>query len=183
MKTILTVLCTILTLYSFSQSGITSRQKTIQDIRAKQKAAIGKSFPYFSASSGDSVLTNADFKGKVVYINFWFEACLPCIAEFAGLNKLYDSLQEKKDVDFISFTFESPERIKAVKQKYNIKYKIVSLKREECQLLNQGSGYPTHIILNKEGKIKYFSNGGNTNKDRATAHIMNNIYPRIIEGL
>lgn len=181
MRNILTIFCLILVSFSFSQS--TTRQKLIQDIQTRQKAAIGKPFPSFSVKDGDSLFTNAALKGRVVYMNFWFENCAPCIAEFEGLNKLYDTLKASPGFEFVSFTFENEERIEAVRQKYNIKYRIVSLKKEVCSRLNQGSGFPTHIILNKDHKIKHFSTGGNSNKQRATEHIMSYFYPKIIEGL
>jgi peroxiredoxin len=174
------IICSLLAISSFSQP---SRQKLIQDIQAKQKAAIGKPFPSFSVKDGDSLFTNAALKGKLVYINFWFEACTPCIAEFEGLNKLYDTLKGRPDFEFVSFTFETEERVKALRQKYNLKYRIVSLQKDVCHRLNQGSGFPTHIILDKDHKITHFSAGGNSNKQRATEHIMNYFYPEILEGL
>jgi hypothetical protein len=59
----------------------------MKDFEAKQKAAIGKLYPEFRISSGDSTLTNQSWKGKTVFINFWYEACASCIAEFDGLNQ------------------------------------------------------------------------------------------------
>ena len=33
--------------------------------------------------------TEKQLVGKVTLINFWFESCAPCVAEFADLNDLY----------------------------------------------------------------------------------------------
>ncbi len=77
----------------------------------KEKNTIGKQFPGFFAKNNQT-LNNSTLNGKVVFINFWFELCSPCIAEFEGLNSLYNNFKDQKDFQFISFTFENSERYK-----------------------------------------------------------------------
>src|SRR3989442_917453 len=36
--------------------------------------------------------TLGEFKGKVVFLNFWLTSCVPCIAEMPGIEKLHESL-------------------------------------------------------------------------------------------
>jgi hypothetical protein len=49
----------------------------------------GKYFEKFSNFSVDRKSYSDDsLKNKITIINFWFEACAPCIAEFDALNKL-----------------------------------------------------------------------------------------------
>lgn len=185
MRHLLIILSLLLTATTFGQSGYNTRQAppTFDDTEEKQEAAIGKPFPKFKVRDGDSVLTNDSLKGKVVFMNFWFEACPPCMAEMQGLNQLYDSLKDYKDFKFISFTYESPKRVEKIRAKYGIKYKIYSIREYECRQLNQGSGYPTNIILDKDQTVKHFQSGGLIDKDQATRYILDSYYLMILQEL
>ena len=39
----------------------------------------------------DEILKTEDLKGKLVFYNFYFAACPPCIAQKDGLNELYEN--------------------------------------------------------------------------------------------
>src|SRR5688572_13442850 len=82
---------------------------------------IGKGFPAFSAHSiqGENY-SDEMLSGKVVFINFWFENCPPCIAEFEALNELYKNYKNNKNFQFISFTYEKKEKAFRAAQKYGI---------------------------------------------------------------
>ncbi len=151
--------------------------------RKKAMESIGKSFPQFSVTTDGRVLTNDSLEGKIVFINFWFEACPPCIAELNALNKLYNKFSTNKNFEFISFTYESPARIKRLKQKYHMQYRVFSITNQECYRLNQNNGFPTSIILDKTGTIKQLYTGGTTDKKEAENFIRNIVYKSIDEAL
>ena len=169
-----------LSLASFGQTNNKEWDDFMKDFEAKQKAAIGKPYPEFRITSGDSTITNQTWKGKTVFINFWFEACAPCIAEFDGLNQLYNKVKDKKDILFISFTFETPKKIEEIKAKYGIQNPTVSITEKESRRLNLNNGFPTNIIVDKEGKTKFLVTGGSTDKKKASEIIMTEIYPKIL---
>jgi thiol-disulfide isomerase/thioredoxin len=125
---------------------------------AKKQAAPNTPFPQFTASNQKGVVSNELFKGKVVLINFWFEGCHPCMAEMPMLNQVHQELKGNKDFLFISFTFDNKEAIQRVQEKYGLTFVVLSTSIKECARLNFGSGYPTTIILNKNGTIKYMHN-------------------------
>ncbi|SPE28398.1 exported hypothetical protein [Candidatus Sulfopaludibacter sp. SbA3] len=56
----------------------------------------------FSDAKG-KVWTLADLKGKVTLINLWATWCGPCRAELPYLQKVYDKVRERKDVQVITF--------------------------------------------------------------------------------
>ena len=149
----------------------------------KMARYIGTAYPAFNGSINGVEFSNETFRGKTVFINFWFEACPPCIAEFEGLKAMYEKLKDRKDVFFIGVTFETPEIIKAIKEKYKITYNITCLPRTECYRLNFNNGFPTSIILDAKGNIKYIHTGGSTNADVATQFIMTEVYPKMLAGL
>lgn len=92
----------------------------------------GVKFPAFKLKLADgSVFSSKDIQNKVVFVNFWFAACAPCMAEMDGLNQLYDTLKRNKNFVFLSFSFDSEETTKTIIQKKGIKYKVLNISREE----------------------------------------------------
>ena len=144
---------------------------------------INKPFPAFSYLSEGKIIDNEHLKGKTVFINFWFEACAPCIAEFGAFNEMYNKLKGHANFEFISFTFETSEKIEEIRDKYQIQYKTLSIKREECYRLNNNNGFPTSFIVDSVGLIKYRVSGGNTDKNKAKEFIMSKVYPEILKNL
>ena len=180
-----TLILTILLLVPVLASGQETRDTTINPrilnrIETRSKEFEGEKCPEFVIKKADStIFSNANFKGKVVFINIWYEKCPPCIAEIEGLKKLYASLRNNSNFLFISFTFEPDQTIEKFIKKYNLNYKILHLDQKDCVRLNYGYGFPTNIILDKNGIIKFFMLGGIENPEIATKLIMTEIYPRI----
>jgi peroxiredoxin len=57
---------------------------------------IGKPAPPFTLKDrGGRPVSLADFRGKVVLLNFWFSACLPCRAETPDLIKLHNQYKDR----------------------------------------------------------------------------------------
>ncbi|MCU7551951.1 TlpA family protein disulfide reductase [Chitinophagaceae bacterium LB-8] len=132
----------------------------MQDLNNKReqrkREAIGKPFNQFSISTGGKKISNKDLEQKVVFINFWFSGCKPCLEEFDELNTLFEQFKSNKSFLFLSFTFDSPEMISETRKKYQLKFKSYSIPERECLRLNQGSGYPLSILIGKDGRIKQF---------------------------
>ena len=86
----------------------------------KNSDFINKPFPQFSVSTNNKECSNETLKGKVVFINFWFAACAPCMAEMDELNKLFEKFKQNKNFEFVSFTFEKSKKIALIKKKFKI---------------------------------------------------------------
>jgi thiol-disulfide isomerase/thioredoxin len=112
----------------------------------------------------DKICTNQTDAGKVVLLNFWFGGCPACLEEFSAFNELYDSLKNNPSFRFISLAREPAERIPALIKKYNIHYPVVPVTSDECSRLNYKSGFPTTIIIDKNGRIALFKMEGYSEK-------------------
>jgi len=144
---------------------------------------IGQPFPKFVAANEECKISNDSLLGKVVLINFWFEGCHPCLAEFEGLNEIAQILKENKDFEFISFTWDDAETVNRVRENYKLQFKVFSLDIKECNRLNLGSGYPKTMILDKQGKVKFIIGGGSRDSKTAKEYVMSTLLNEIQDEL
>ena len=146
----------------------------------RKEAVIGLPYPKFSFKTEEGkTFSNADIEGKISFINLWFEACPPCIAELASVNALYLKYKNDKRFVFMSFTFETPKKIKQLKKKYHLQYPIISISKAESYRLNQNFGFPVNIILDKKETIQYLNCGGNTNTTEVKIYFTKTVYDKI----
>lgn len=127
----------------------------------KMRKWINHSFPAFEIKniSGASV-KNKDLQGKITVVNFWFTACQPCIREMPDLNNLVKQYQDS--VNFIAFTFNETQAVKTFLQKYHFDYMQLPGAEQLIKTL-EISNYPTHMVLDKNGKIKEIEIGATDN--------------------
>ncbi len=99
-----------------------------------------------------------EMAGKVVVINFWFINCPPCRQEIPQLNEVVELYKENKDVVFIALAlddkYELEEFLKTTPFKYNVVHKGGYIAQKYGVNL-----YPTHVILDKQGKVLFHTSG------------------------
>ncbi len=127
------------------------------NIDSLYKAATGTKYMPFEVTTLDGKkFNNANCKGKVTFVNFWFEGCGPCRGEFGKLNELYDSIQHISGCQLVAVTFDDTATLPDFIQKFNLRYPIATVgDQRESKRLDYNMGYPNSIILDKQGKIAY----------------------------
>jgi len=116
-------------------------------------AAKGFSIPSLDASGG--TINLADYKGKVVLLDFWATWCPPCRSELPALNRMYDELKSK-DFVLIGMTVDqgSIESVKKAVAKFNVTYPM-GLAGADAQSAYGGiRAVPTKFLLDKNGDVK-----------------------------
>ncbi|WP_022822316.1 TlpA family protein disulfide reductase [Hymenobacter norwichensis] len=94
-------------------------------------------------------------RGKVVVLNFWFVNCPYCIEEMPNLKRVATSYQPQDDVVFLSFALDKPERLKKfLQQRGDFGFAVVPEAKGMAQQFAI-AGYPTTIVLNKQGQYLY----------------------------
>jgi len=119
-----------------------------------RKKMIGKELP--NITFRDSLGKTFDLrslKGKMVAINLWAFGCKPCIAEMPKLNEIVKKY--RKQVNFISILGPKAFSHSELKAKHNIDFDYTTLGTYDniIKLWELKMVYPTHIILDKEGKV------------------------------
>ncbi|MES1197661.1 MAG: TlpA disulfide reductase family protein [Chitinophagaceae bacterium] len=181
MRLILSVVFLATTCFSFAQSSVQTATREEMDslMCPKGRAADGRQYMEFRITNEARTIDNQNLRGKVVLINFWFEDCHPCMAEMEALNNLFKKMESNKDFVFISLTWNNKETIKRVKEKFGLAFEVFSAPGGKCQRLNFGCGYPTSIVLDKLGVIKFRHHGGSIIIEQANEFIEKTLLPEI----
>jgi thiol-disulfide isomerase/thioredoxin len=99
-----------------------------------------------------------DLKGKVVVINFWFINCPPCRLEIPDLNELVAQYQDNKDVVFLAIAMDDRRRLQEFLKMMPFTYNIIE-KGEHLARSNNINAFPTHLVIDREGKILFHTDG------------------------
>lgn len=99
-----------------------------------------------------------DLKGKVVVINFWFINCPPCRMEIPDLNELVAQYAGNDDVVFLGIALDDRYRLEEFLKIMPFRYHIIENGRMLAQN-NNVSSFPTHVVLDREGKILFHTDG------------------------
>lgn len=96
----------------------------------------------------------AQFKGKVVVVDFWATWCPPCIKEIPG----YIALQEKHGKDGLVIVGISLDRkgaavVKPFMAKYGVNYPIVIGDQDTVAAFGGFNAIPTTFLINRDGMI------------------------------
>jgi thiol-disulfide isomerase/thioredoxin len=100
--------------------------------------------------------------GKVYVINFWFINCPPCKKEIPELNEMVAKYKENKDVVFLAIALDDRSDLKEFIKTLPFNYNIVDDGRFYSSKYGI-KGYPTHVIVGKDGLIKFSTIGLATN--------------------
>ena len=114
--------------------------------------------------------TDKIFTGKVILVTLWGTWCPPCISEIPTFIELQEQYRDSGLV-IIAISFEAEvqddlrrEQLSIFVDKYNINYMVLDggvPKNFETALssVQNVSGFPVEILINKRGKIEIVRNG------------------------
>lgn len=109
-----------------------------------------------------SNLYNTNFKGKVVYVDFWGTTCGPCLEEFRNFTKpLKDKYRSRNDIGYLYVSQGNKYLWKQQIEKYNVEGMHLFLNFKQYDKLYKQSVHndkatvlmPSYMIINKKGEI------------------------------
>jgi peroxiredoxin len=171
LRTLLFATCTFAASAGFAQkacfsdcSKLFANSKTIGHPDSLLHALVGCPAPEIQADDleGNRVHSK-DLKQKVVVINFWFEACKPCIAEVEGLNRMVNEFRDK-EVVFLAFGRDQPADIQKFLTKKSFNYQHIPFAGDWADKFCVVAGWPTNLIIDKNGKLALIFSGGRTDE-------------------
>ena len=73
----------------------------------------------------DNVVHLEDYRGKVIFLNFWTTWCPACLVEMPSMEKLYQEFKEKDFVILAVDMQENSEQVKKFKAKFKLSFPIL----------------------------------------------------------
>jgi peroxiredoxin len=132
----------------------------------------GKKAPDFKVTTTNKKeLSLSDLKGKTIVMNFWFTHCKPCLAEIPELNKMVEKFKQNKDVIFLAVALENIQDLRTFLNYHQFNYQHTGDAKKNGILGNFGiESYPTNIIIDKEGIVRYAATGAPTDNSENARH-------------
>ena len=102
---------------------------------------------------GGQSISSADWRGKVVIVNFWATWCPPCRAEIPALVELQKKYAGRLQIIGVSQDEGSIELVKQFAAEHEMNYPIVMMTPELDKAFPGIHALPTSYVLDREGRI------------------------------
>jgi cytochrome c biogenesis protein CcmG/thiol:disulfide interchange protein DsbE len=102
---------------------------------------------------GGGARSLADYRGKVVVLNFWASWCEPCRDEMPLLQKTHDAIEAKGGLVLGVDAKDTSEAARAFMARYDLDFP--SLRDRDGEFTGEygATGYPETFVIDRTGKI------------------------------
>jgi len=110
--------------------------------------------PEFSLTSlsGEEV-SISDYRGKVVFLNFWATWCPPCRAEMPSMQEVYERWEDK-DFEMVAVNLrEDNKTVEKYMEEGGYTFPVLMDKEGQIGGLFGVTGIPTTFMVDKEGRL------------------------------
>jgi cytochrome c biogenesis protein CcmG/thiol:disulfide interchange protein DsbE len=122
--------------------------------RGSRPPRIGTAAPDFTVQDSDGKLALADFRGKVVVLNFWASWCAPCVEEMPSLVQLQQRFKDKGvTVVGVSIDVDGDAYHKFLKD-YKIDFPTVRDPDQKTSSLYGSFKWPETYIIDRHGMVR-----------------------------
>ena len=141
-----------------TDTEIKQKNKDFFDLQKKEKnkrqKLIGSTISNLKLTDITGKEYNSEsLSGKLVYLNFWFTKCAPCIKEMPDLNKL----KEKFGTDGIAYfaiTYDKKDLVEQFLNRQKLDFTVIPNDRKTIDQFGVNF-YPTNILLDQNGKVLF----------------------------
>jgi len=121
----------------------------IQPIKGKPMA------PHFSLDNLDGKKVELkQYRGKIVFLNFWATWCGPCKEEMPSMEALYQKFKERGFAFLaISVDYDEKKKVKEFMDKHHYTFPVLIDPRSLTLDLYKVREIPTTILIDKKGKM------------------------------
>ncbi|WP_428225178.1 TlpA family protein disulfide reductase [Flavobacterium sp.] len=94
-------------------------------------------------------------ENKFIILEFWATWCAPCLGSVPHLNDLQNKFKSRKDLFFLSLTYEKPEKTKRTLEKVKFKTIVVSDQTKKTETNFNVEGIPHTVLIDNKGIVKW----------------------------
>lgn len=104
-----------------------------------------------------------NYKGKVIFLNFWATWCPPCKKEMPDIENIYKEYgKNKKDVVILGVNSEKENEVKKFLKDKGYTFPTVIDENSEVMRKYFIQAFPTSFVIDKEGNVYGYVMGGLT---------------------
>jgi len=117
-------------------------------------AAEGKAAPDFALKDlGGKDISLDDYKGKVVFVNFWATWCPPCRQEIPGFVEAYEKYKSEGLVILGVAVSDKEGTVKSYVEKNKMSYPVAMGDSKIIRDYEPGNAIPSTIVIDRNGNI------------------------------
>ena len=134
---------------------------SVGSAQAEEVETLGQEAPAWQLKDLDGrEVSSAQFKGKVVVVDFWATWCHPCVGEIPG----YVALQKKYGADGlvivgVSLDRVGPKQVKKFAETNGMNYVLVLGDDRVVEAFGGFDAIPTTFLINRSGRIVHKKTG------------------------
>jgi peroxiredoxin len=156
----------ILVFYSCNTKEKKEQEAIDQDVKNSTLVSVGQDVPEFSFIRNQDTVQISDFRGKVVFMNFFATSCPICIKELPVIhNEIWTKYNQIDDFEFFVFgRGHTIAEMDSFRTKWEYTFEIISDPDKAIYTKFATKYIPRNIILNREGKIIFEETGFDDDK-------------------
>lgn len=146
--------------------GITLMALILLTGMASRPPLIGSQAPHFQLETlKGASRAIADYKGKIILLNFWATWCKPCMKEMPEIQAAYEKYKDK-DFVVLGVNFgEKPNKAKMLVEKMGLTFPILLDQDVELAARHRVVSLPVSFFIDRNGIIKERIFGGTLTKE------------------
>ena len=98
----------------------------------------------------------AQWRGKVLIVNYWATWCQPCREEMPGFSRLQDKYRDK-GVQFVGISSDPPDKIIEFNKTTPVSYPLligdIGIMESSAKLGNTRQGLPFTALFDRDGRL------------------------------
>lgn len=109
--------------------------------------------PFLLRDINGKIVSTADWKGKVVILNFWATWCPPCREEIPEFVQLQTKYKDKLLIVGASEDDDGPQKVQDFAQRLGMNYPIVMATKELVENYGGVPALPTSFLIDTQGRV------------------------------
>ncbi|WP_319533628.1 TlpA disulfide reductase family protein [uncultured Cohaesibacter sp.] len=128
---------------------------TLAGCKDEDPVRAGAPAPDISAMSSDeNIVDLSAYRGKVVFVNFWWAGCGPCLAEMPAIDEAYQEIGPS-DLAVFSVNFgQEPQIVRNIARRLKVSYPLLSDQLKIAAARYGVRAAPTSFLIDREGILQ-----------------------------